>query len=493
MPLIALAVAVALAGAQAKPTLKPEDYRQWEGLGATQISDDGRWISYGISRVDADGNLVLKSSDGPQTALIPNGVAASFSDNSKWCGYLITPSKAATEKLRAEKKPVETKLGLRNLESGAERQIDSVRSYEFLKGSRFLVAQRYRGASKSEGGSDLTVVDLSDGRVLSVGNVSGYVANHDETLLALVVESDTGEKGVQLLDPAARSLTPLTWGRDTIANLDWAKNQDVLAFLVGSTDDKHEGASYRLVVGKDLRANHPTLRFFPTEGRIPANSRIAEVAPVAVSDDGNAVAFGVQEWRAKPKPPVKPEDKAGVEIWNTHDVRVMPRQKITSGGDRNRTSLCVWHLDDDTFRMVGDGAEQSATLLPDFQFAILNDPTPYLSPVTNGFDYRDAWLVNTRTGEKSRLLTKHHWPIVPSRTGHYLTYYDRRNWWLYDVRTGQKRNLTGDQKISFEDEESDYTVPEKSPAGFPTWLKNDEGVLLQDDFDVWLARPAGGF
>lgn len=478
-------------GTSAKPTLKPDDYKVWESLFGSQISNDGKWLSYQINRVDADGTLILKNSDGPSAPPIANAAGAKFSDDSKWFAFLVSPSKAVAEKLRAEKKPVENKLVYRNLEKGTEAIIDSVSNFSFLKGSRFLVAHRNRGAGKQDGGSDLTVIDLTDGSRLSVGNVSAFAPNHDGNVLALVVESDSGEKGVQIYDPASRSLTPVAWGRESVANLRWAPKTDLLAFQLGTPDDAHDGAAYRVVVASDLKSGRPTLREFKMDrAGFPAGKRIAEVGSLFFNSDGTAVAFGVQEWRPKAKPPVKPEDKVGVEVWNTKDLRVMPEQKLMAGSDANRTSPCVWQLDTDTYRILGESEFETVSLSPRYDYAIVSDAKPYASAVTNGFAYYDRWLVDLKTGEKKSLLTKAHWAAVPSRTGKYITYFADRNWWLYEVATGKRRNLTGELQVPFENREDDHTVPEKNMAGFAIWMKDDQGLVIDDEYDCWLFRPA---
>lgn len=476
--------------AQVKPTLKPEDFKQWETLTSPAISGDGRWLSYGIALVEGEGRLVIKNSDGPEIVAIPNGSSANFSDDSKWCAYLISPPKVVADKLREEKKPIENRMGLRNLATGEERLMDRVASFRFLKGSRYMLLQRYRGAGKTEGGSDLNLVDLQDGAILAVGNVSDCVANQSNTLLALKIESDSGEKGVQILNPATRTLTPVLWGKEEIANLDWAKDKDTLVFLAGKGDDAHEGAAYRIAYLADAKAEKPKVRFFePANVKdFPEGKRIAELSPTMVSDDGESVAFGIQDWRTKRKPAGKPEDRAGVEVWNTRDLRVMPRQKLLAASDRNRTFLCVWHLNGDSFRQIDDSDLQSTRLLRDFNHAVLSDTKPYAAAMSNGVVFADHWLVDTRTGEKTRLLTKSQWGVSPSRTGRYLSYYDRRNWWLYDVSNGARRNLTENARVPFEQTEDDHTVPEKPPASFPVWLRNDDGVILADEYDVWLAR-----
>jgi len=478
-----------LAVGQLKPTVKPDDYKLWGRLGSPLISDDGHWLSYQIAHINADGQLYLKNSDGPQSTTIPNGGRGAFSDDSKWFGYLMAPPKETIDRLRAERKPIQTKLGLRNLATGQEVVFENISNFSFLKGSKYLVAERSRGTTKSEGGSDFVLLNLDTGVDLTIGNVVGIAPNETETLIALRIQSDSGNYGVQVLDPATRSLTPLYWGKDQVPVVRWARKADVLAFLAGATDEKHEGLGFRAIVATDLKSGSPKMKAFMPESRtgFPAGKRITDLAPMQVNEAGEAVAFGVQEWLPKNKPSGRPEDRANVEVWNTHDTIVYPRQMVTADAIRNKSSVVVWHLHDDSFREFGDGKVESVRLLPDYNHLLISDPKAYTAPGIDILDFHDDWLVDTRTGERTKIASKTEWPLEPSRTGKYLAYFERRNWWLYDVEKGTKRNLTGDVKVDFEDTEDDHIVPEKPPAESAIWLKNDDGLLLSDEHDVWLA------
>ena len=55
--LAAVLAAVCAPGAlaQDKPTLTSDDYGQWESLGQTVLSRDGRWLAVGVARVNDEG------------------------------------------------------------------------------------------------------------------------------------------------------------------------------------------------------------------------------------------------------------------------------------------------------------------------------------------------------------------------------------------------------------------------------------------------------
>ncbi len=69
---------------------------------------------------------------------IPYGSAPSFSNDSQWITYLISPSKKATEKLRKSRKKVFRTAELRNLATGETTQFKRARSMRFSEDGKFL-------------------------------------------------------------------------------------------------------------------------------------------------------------------------------------------------------------------------------------------------------------------------------------------------------------------------------------------------------------------
>ena len=485
-----ISLGISGAFAQVKRTLAPEDYKQWQSLVAHQISNDGHWLSYQIALVDGDGRLVIKNSDLPEKVEVPDGVGAKFSDDSHWVGYLITPPKAVVDKLVEEKKPVEAKFALRSLTNGRELIYEGIQGFTFLKGSKTLLLSRSKGPVRPDIGGDLVLVNLGTGEPLTIGNVVVAIPNDKGDLVAISIRSESGQKGIQLLDTATNRLRSVQWGKEDFYALTWAGKEDVLAYIVGTVDEKKEGDSNVLVEVRDVRQPAFNYRLFdPTkEAGFPKGKRIAEYGRLAVSEDGSAVGFGIADWKDKKKPDPKPEDKAAVEVWNTVDVRVIPQQRVQAGQDKLKTALCVWHPLTKAFAVVSDGDVQTAYLFAKSDRAVIVDPKPYLNPVTNGISYHDVYVVDTSTGLKTKVLERTQWAPVLSRTGKYLAYFERRNWWLYDIAKDKKENLTGGLHEPFDEVDDDHTVPEKPPVAAPRWLANDDGLILEDKYDSYLVR-----
>jgi dipeptidyl aminopeptidase/acylaminoacyl peptidase len=473
-----------------KRVMRTEDYKGWETIVARDITDDGHWLWYQIAVTDGDGNVTIKNNDDPRTYRVKAANTAEFSDDSKWCAYLVSPLKAEADKLREAKKPIFTKLGLRNLENGSEQVFESVLSYNFLKGSRALLAQRFPAEGRPGAASDLLVITPSNGSVLPISGVTAAMPNHAGTEVALSIKTDAGEQGVELLDVPSLQVRPLEWGKDDVSSLSWSKNGNALAFLLGHKDESKEGDSNRVVEVTGLPGT-PALKTLDPGGAswLPSGTRISESGHLMLSDDGSAVAFGIGDWLSKPKPE---ENVAHPEVWNTKDLRTVPEQRVSANADRSRVDLTVWWPGTDKVEKIMNGWLERGGLLKDFKTAVLSTEAPYRSPANNGWFYHDVYLVDTQTGTKKKVLEKTHWGADPSIEGHYLAYYKAKNWWVYDVASGKSVNATLSAHRNFEDVEDDHTVPEKPPAGGPIWLAGDKGVIFADFYDCWLYEPGTG-
>lgn len=477
---------------KAKPTVSAAEAKKWELLSPVfDITKDGHWLSFTIRPVDGDPRLTIKNNDTPEKWSIEGVVNSAFSDDCKWAGYVIAPPKAVADLLRDQKKPVETKFGLRDLSNGNERIYEGVVSFHFLKGSKTLFLQRSHAVTRAEPVSDLTLVNLTTGESLTIGNVLVASASKDGAYVVASIQSDRGEKGVQVIDTDGFRIRTILWGKDDISGLQWADKANVLGLLVGKVDEKKDGAFNSIVVATGLAGKISLTTFDPEQEKdFPKGRRISEVG-FDLNNDGSRVAFGVHDWTDKPKP-VKGEEKAHPEVWNTHDLRVVPQQRVMAGADKVRPDRYLWTPGAKTYRCIAAGELQSVEYIGDYQKALMIDRQPYASPVTNGYEFEDVYLVDTETGSKKRILEKNHWPVIASRKGNYLSYYQGRRWWLYDVAADKSTNPLLSVKTTFEDVEDDHTTPEKPPAGMPVWLADDAGVIVRDYYDNFLLNPKDG-
>ncbi|MDO7775479.1 hypothetical protein QPL67_28225, partial [Escherichia coli] len=89
------------------------DWKRVEALSAAQLSPNGKWISYVLSPVEGEPLLNIKSADEPIAWSVLGGRGARCAKNNLFVAFLVSPPRAIAEKLRAEKKPANPRLGLR--------------------------------------------------------------------------------------------------------------------------------------------------------------------------------------------------------------------------------------------------------------------------------------------------------------------------------------------------------------------------------------------
>ncbi len=477
----------------AKRTLKgPEDYKNWESLAGASISGDGRWVAYGIGVADGDPRAIIRSADGPERWEVPNTTRVSFSDDSKWVAYPIGVSRAEAERLSAQRQQPRLKLGLRSLADGKEQIIENARSFQFTKGSKYLLISRYAGQGKNPPSADLTIMNLADGATMTIGNVMGFRLNRAESMIALSIESDSGERGVQLYDPSTGTLKNLYWGKDNIGSPMWAKDADTLAFMTGSSQPKKEGAWNKVVRITNASTNPVRNEYDPAKDeRFPKGMRIVEFGGLSMNDDGTKFWFGIKDWADEKAPDgKKPEDKPGVDIWHYKDVDPQPLQQVMGQQARQQNYLCMWNSATGDFTRLETDALINVSPLGDGRFCLIQDPKPYRSAVLEGgLSYADFYIWDLNDGSKTKVLERRQFGLSPSRKGNFALYYQQKQWWLYDCVKKSSTCVTKGLKTRWDDDEYDGPQHETPAAGPAQWI-DGEVAFIYDKYDAYLVDPS---
>ena len=185
-----------LTGQEAKPAITTEDYTKWQNLGSAAISDNGKWISWGIRYVDGDDSLYIKNTDTGKVFGYAFSSTVSFSSDSKWASMRIGYSEKETEKMTEQKKPVRFKTRLLNLADGTEKIFENVESFYFTRDASHLIMSGYVGDKRTR---DLFLCHLSSGRVKNLGNISESAVNKAGNRLAYIISAeDKKGNGVEI-------------------------------------------------------------------------------------------------------------------------------------------------------------------------------------------------------------------------------------------------------------------------------------------------------
>jgi dipeptidyl aminopeptidase/acylaminoacyl peptidase len=527
LSLLALFCLAIIALAQTKPRLTPADYGQWETLGVTSLSPDGKWLAYGVNRSNRNNELRIASVAGGEPKVAAFGAQPVFSSDSRWVAYSTGYSEAQEEKLRKEKKPIQRKLGLLNLASGEQTVVDGIESFAFSPNGAYLAMRRYaperkdappaETASETDAapGATLIVRQLASGRDTTFGNVAEYAWQdlpRSGRLLALTIsaEDKTGN-GVQLFDPETNVLRALDSSSTTYSGLTWRKESADLAVLRAKTDERREGATHVALAWKRLGDAAEVKQVYdPTaDAKFPAGMRTVAFRRPSWSQEGGIVFLGIAKWQEKPasekkpaagndgsnaKEAVKEEDEpAGVDVWHARDVIVMPKQKIDARLERQRNLLAAWSVDAGRLAQLGQERDEQVTSLKHQKLGYVTNWSAYAMERTIGRPAADLYLIDLASGERAKIKERlnNDFYVQASPGGRYLLYVQDDHYWTVNTATRAVVNITKDVQTSFIDRESDFTIKQKPAFGVAGWTKNDESVILYDKFDLWQIAPDG--
>jgi hypothetical protein len=349
-PLLSLALVAALAPAAVaqstdRQPITPDDYGKWESLGfSTQLSVNGQWMAYQISRVNEENELRVAALSGDTTFVVPFGTAAQFSKDGRWLAYSIGVSPKERKRLEKQKKPVHSKLGLRDLLSGDTLIIDDVAGFTFSHDGTRMAMRRYapEGAGdRKHSGVDLVVRTLGTGVETNFGNVSDFAWQEEGTLLAMIIDAESqAGNGVQLYDPASGTLRTLDSKNTRYTRLTWRDDEDDLAVLrVRGDDERYEDSTHVVLAWRDLSDRSPMSFVFDPDSTdtFPSDMRIVPFAGIRWAEDGDVLYFGIKERTMAEEDEEEQEDE-GDEEETSEDEEVGTLATLTSIRDRKSSS-----------------------------------------------------------------------------------------------------------------------------------------------------------
>ncbi|MBR9989797.1 MAG: S9 family peptidase [Gemmatimonadetes bacterium] len=493
------AVLGAGAAAQQLPTLAPADYSKWESIAVSELSPDGRWLAYTVSRVDGDGVLRLRAVARDSTHVVLHGSRPAFSSNGNWLAYSIGHSDEERERLQKAGTPARSKVAVMDLRSGFTTTFDDIADFEFSADGAFVVFQGYPGSESNAGSRDIMVRDLDRNINTTFGNVAETEWQTSGSLLAMVIHGQNRSgNGVRTFDPVSGVIRTLESDTGEYKGLAWRENADELAVLRVRKDDRYTDPTHAVIAWRAVTLPQPVRSVFDpaTHPSFPRRHRIVDHRELRWSDDGASIFFGLGGWTEKGDSAAvasatsSDADTAGVAVWRSDDVEIVPEQKVREMFDRNRSLLAAWRIADNSFVPLADSVVRDVTL-SDGRYAIGLDPSPWERERMFGPLYRDLLAIDVATGERTLFARRIQFQYGVSPTGRYMLFVRDGDYWTWDTRTGREMNITAGVPTSFINLDDDHTIDEKPPYGTGGWTTNDFSVLLYDQYDIWEVRADG--
>jgi len=545
-PAGAQASAPASAPAGARLPITQQVYDGWRSLQGVALSPDGAWAAYTLAPQVGDGEVVARATKGSvehrasrgyvgrpqlQPAADSNWVAppAQFTADSRHLLYLAYATRAEFEQARRAKKKAgempKASLGIMSLADGRVTLVPRVRSFRLAKESPRWVAYLLepadtaadsaaaprpagaaaaapggqarpvgdsagRPAKKKEYGSVLVVRDLATGAERRIDDVVAYVMDDRGAWLGYTVSSRRPARdGAYVRSLADDREHALLAGAGSYKLLAFDREGRQAAF-VASPGERADSAAYALYHALLGRAPKATRVAGPTG--LPDSLRVAERGRLEFTRGGQAVVFGLAPAPLDSIPADSLADKAVFDLWHYRDDRLQPQQKVEAARDRERAFTTAYLVADRRLTRLGSDSLPQITVSDDGRVALAVTPVPYAVEATWGEGGSDVYVIDVRSGRRSKVAARVPFGATLSPGGRYVTWFDGGRWWSYATATGRKADLTGSLAGVRFDQETWDTPGTPAPWGIAGWTEGDRTLLLNARYDVWEVDPAGG-
>ena len=210
---------------------------RWRSVISTEISDDGRWMTYAYGHREGEDTLYVRELDGDAIHTVPEGKSPVFSDDSRWVAYGVSEA-----------------VELLDLRNGTRKSWKGVGEFQFAEGSGFIALRRNASeADSSHSGTDLILRDLSSGTEMLLGNVGSFAFNSGGSLLGYTVDAQgQAGNGLYLVHLATNSIEVLDNDELRYDRLTWDRAGTALATLKGIPPEGHTERANTLVAFRKL-------------------------------------------------------------------------------------------------------------------------------------------------------------------------------------------------------------------------------------------------
>ncbi len=542
------------AGAQqAKTALDHEDVLRWTRIEDREISPDGQWVAYALTRLEGEPTLVIVATDGSGRELRFRGTDPVFTGDSRFVAFQVPPMESVLDslKLAGEKEDdlpgdsvavvtIADAFVTGAVEDAGVFRAGPVKSFSVPeKGGAWLAylmkeepedeeAEEAAGEEvepepvepepaaepgepeaqeededdeedrKKVDGTPLRLRDLITGAEHEFEYAISYAWAENGSMFAYAASTKDGSAdGAFVVDPTTGRLFQVAVGEGHYKGLALDEVGARFAFLTDRDDWEADEPAYALYAAESgdwsarLVANHET------EG-LPSGWWVSEHQDPSFSEDGSRLFFGTAP-RPEPEPDeeVIEEDQVKLDVWNWKDPYLQPMQLVQADDEKKRTYLAVSHEGDD--RIV----QLTSLDIPDVRqtedgagdFVLGSTDGPYRQEISWDGRYQDAYAIDVRTGTRRRLATRIRGfggaRLSPEATYAYWWDGGDRSWRAARMDgSGETVNLTARIPFAMYDELDDHPQ-EPGSYGNPQWTDGDRALLVYDKHDVWRTDPAG--
>jgi dipeptidyl aminopeptidase/acylaminoacyl peptidase len=486
--------------------LQLEDYSKWKRIVSTELSPNAEWFTYGLRPNGGDDTLFIKKTSSATEKFeykIPFAASPSFSSDSKWVAYLISPSEKEEEKLKKSKKKAFKTAELRHLATGDSIQFERAESMRFSENGKFIAIsiQKPEQDKSKHKGQDLILVDLETKSTMNFGNVSEYAFNKNSTHLAYTVDAaDKVGNGLYAYDLEANTLknldsdrkvySSLIWDDARVLKSDWAAKGSRIAVLKGKEVDTLEQRINSLLVVSGIHQTPKKYEFDPVETAaiFPENFVVSEKGNLQFSNDGTFVLFGIKEQSEKMK--LDKDTIPNLDVFHWNDETINSVQRRRENRNKNFTYWASYQFEKNVFTRLTDESMRELVQSRNSNFWIGRNEKPYISDINWGVSPADLYRVNLKTGKRDEIVKLVKRTLGHSPDGEYYAIQKDSAIHVYNLSADKLTNISDVAGVQFMNMNHPYPH-ENPPYGLAGWTKDGNSVILNHKYDLWSIRLDG--
>jgi dipeptidyl aminopeptidase/acylaminoacyl peptidase len=481
---------------QTKIPLDHSVYESWKNLENARISNNGKWVTYEINPQQGDGYLYLVNIKENRIDSVPRGYNPVFSNQSEFLVFRIKPQYAVVRqakkdkiKIKKDKIPKDS-MGIWLMDESKPVKFPEVKSFKVPQdGTGWFVFQHHEAKDTTKFDTTLT----------------------DTTIVDQSKEKARGSKLV-IIHP----LSNKTYSCDHVVSYEVSRQGKAFGFVQESSDTIPVSTVSFFDTDEEK-----LLSVFNAQGKIP---RLAldepgkQMAFLYHQDTSKIVGYDMYKWNASEEKTNKiidtlsagmtaewgiskhgnlDEEKFHVDIWNWKDTLLQPMQKKRLDNEKKRTYLAVYHIKEGSMVQLADElVEETRTLHKgngDVLLGFARKPYEKLMSWEASW-YRDVYLINVLTGEKTLVLGRKSSVVDLSPHGKYILWYETgdSSWYAHNIAEDRLISLTPELPVHFYEETFDEPG-DPYPYGFAGWSGDDQYVFIYDRYDIWKIELTGKY
>lgn len=443
-----------------KKQLTESDYHLWGELRQDKVAADGSWASYRMEYEKGIDTLFVTNTTTKKTYSFPSANNSVFAGNN----YFVCRDTKG--------------LHILNLTTGKQEGHAPVSQCDYSSKTNQLIF-----LTKAE--KVLNMINLQTKVTHTIDDVQQFAMSPNEKEILFSTASHQ-KHSIGLVGLGNKQT--IQWIIENNANpfthFRWQETGKAAAFYsFDNSDSKEHRLYFYTLVNKTLfELNPKTQTDFPKG--IVFDKKM--VYPLTISADMRSVYFGLAPF---PTANEKESDDS-VEIWNGNAKWIYPYDKIKSMYNE-KVTLAVWYPMLKRTLPISSPELPKVMLTGNQEYAILSNPKDY-EPQFEYEEPRDYYLMNLNTGEKEILLRKHnsyfHY-LMPSPSGKFIAYYRDNHWYIYDIVHKKHTNVTKQINTRFFGKQ--YQLDGDNAYGNVGWSKNDNELILYDQYDLWAIKADG--